>query len=223
MIRRFMVGVTTLLVTACSVVTPIQAKATNTSSNYAFFFTPHQDDEVLSMGTAIKAMVNSKHRTYVVLLTDGSSSWYCLRVFATKAQCVAERDMEFINGVRSMGAIPIIPRHRATDGKLTVAYAQHIFSQYHTIYPTAMLRTMSQYDKSPDHANLGTALYNLHLFSLSQWYIKQTERATCKGIYTARFNQVATLNKYPFGHISVPYDFAVAADPKGNIGKYYTH
>src|ERR1035437_1374650 len=88
------------------------------SPNYAYFFTPHQDDETLSMGAAIKEHVAAGRKVYVVLLTDGGASAVC-STYPTRAACVTERDREFLAAVYSLGATPIIPSDRMADGTLT--------------------------------------------------------------------------------------------------------
>lgn len=223
-LKRLLIAMAVLLTATINTIAPVQsASAVLTSPDYAFFFTPHQDDEVLSMGAAIKEYTDAGRPVFVVLLTDGGSSQYCIPQYGTRAACVAERDKEFTQGVQSMGGIPIIRSDRMIDGTLTVAYAQRIIALYHANYPNASLRTMSQYDASPDHSNLGKALNYLLLYPLSRWYIKQSERSGQVGAFTAQYDQNATLDLYPFGHISVPGDFAVATYPTGNYSKFYTH
>ena len=229
LVRRMLIAFVTMIMAATGVLTlATPAQAVNTSPNYAFFFTPHQDDEVLSMGAAIQAMTNAGRPVYVVLLTDGGSSQYCTKNNAplnwtTKAQCVAGRDAEFTNGVKSMGAIPIIRTDRAVDGQLQVSYAQYIINLYHTNYPNASLRGMSQYDASNDHRAIGIALNNLNLYPLSNWLVKQSERGTTGCAMSAQYDQNATLDFYVFGHISVPGDFTVATYPTGNYSCAYSH
>lgn len=227
--RRLLIGLAVLVTATIGVLAPVQpASAVFTSPDYAFFFTPHQDDEVLSMGAAIKAMTDVGRPVYVVLLTDGGSSQYCNNVnypqWRPRSACVAARDGEFTNGVQSMGAIPIIRSDRAIDGTLTVAYAQGVINAYHTNYPNAALRGMSQYDASPDHANIGIALNNLRLYTQSNWLVKYSERITKTACaYSAKYDQNTTLNYYVFGHVSVPTDFSHATYPEGNFSCAYSH
>lgn len=191
-----------------------------TSPNYAFFFTPHQDDEVLSMGASIVEHVQAGRTVYVVLMTDGGASQYCIPTYGSRAACVVERDKEFTDGVNAMGAIPIIRSDRMADGTLTVAYAASVINRYYLNYPNASFKTMSEFDASPDHANLGKGMKSLNIVD-SRYYIKHSEWATHNGTFTAQYDMNTTLDLYPFGHISVPSDFAASTYPTGNFSKYY--
>lgn len=213
--------ITTALIAVAGVMSACNASAVTLTSP-AFFFSPHQDDEVLFMGAAIRQHVLAGRKVYVVLLTDGGSSRYCIPQYGTRAACTAARDKEFINGVTSMGAEPIIRADRMIDGTLTVAYAKSVILEYYATYPTGSFKTMSEFDASPDHSNLGKGLAAANIVD-SRWYIKRSEWATHAGTLTPRYNMNATLNLYPFGRISVPADFASSTYPTGNYSKVYAH
>lgn len=189
-----------------------------------FFFTPHQDDEALFMGAAIKQHVDAGRKVWVVLLTDGGSSGMCEILYpGDRAACVAARDAEFIAGVKSLGAIPIIRADRVRDGALTVAYAKSVINNYYTNvnYRLASYKTMSETDDHPDHANLGKGLRQSNATD-KRWYIKTSQWSTHAGVFTPSYDLTATLALYPFGHLSVPSMFATAATPYGARSKAYS-
>jgi LmbE family N-acetylglucosaminyl deacetylase len=148
----------------------------------AIFFSPHQDDEVLSMGASLKEHVQAGREVIVVLCTDGSGSTVGPR-YPSIAEFVKERDREFTTAVHRMGATPVIPANRGRDSQLTVAEAEALIQPYAMKYPTGSLKTMSPWDNNTDHANLGQALRNLK-FPDSRYYIKTEQRNEIDGWYT---------------------------------------
>lgn len=192
-----------------------------------FFFAPHQDDETLFMGAAVRQHVLAGRKVYVVLMTDGGASGVCKRDYpGDRAGCVAERDREFVAAVRSMGAIPIIRTDRMADGTLTVAYAKKVILSYYANvnYKLASYKTMSETDASPDHANLGKGLAAAHITD-SRWYMKRTEWGTHPiASVSGPYDLNATLELYrPIGWASVPAEFEHATYPEGAISKAYKH
>lgn len=173
----------------------------------AVFFTPHQDDETLSMGASIVQHVQAGRQVIVVLLTDGSASGVAPR-YPTIEQFVAERDREFNASVSRMGATPVIRADRAPDQGLTIAYAQSVIQEYVNMYPAGSFKTMSEYDASPDHSNLGKALRKVTGTSDKRWYVKRTEWGTTSGSYTAYYDLKEEFLDYaPVGWLSVYNEF----------------
>lgn len=173
----------------------------------AVFFTPHQDDETLSMGASIVQHVRAGRTVYVVLLTTGQNSWVHTLYPSTEV-FIAERDREFVAAVKAMGAIPVIPAERAVDGQLTVAFAESVMQQWIAKYPDGSFKTMSETDAHPDHAAAGQALRATGVVD-ARWYVKRTEWATNpKGGFTAYENlQTPFLAYAPVGWLSVNSEF----------------
>jgi LmbE family N-acetylglucosaminyl deacetylase len=171
----------------------------------AIFFTPHQDDEVLSMGAAIKEHVQAGREVIVVLCTDGAASAVGSR-YPSVEEFVAERDREFTTAVHRMGATPVIAENRGRDSMLTVVEAEAIIRPYALQYPTGSLKTMTYYDDHPDHAACGQALKNLK-FADSRYYIKREQWGSINGNYTGGYNLRQELLDYaPVAWLSVRHD-----------------
>lgn len=168
------------------------------------FLTPHQDDESLTMGAAIKQHVQAGRRVYVILLTDGGASGVCKTMFGTTAQdradCVAERDQEFWGAVSSQGAIPVIPTDRMADGTLTGAYTAEVIRKWALAHPNASFKTMSEYDSiHPDHRAAGRGLYAAYLWGYTgdaRWYVRREDQAVHAGSCTPRLDIDSALNYY---------------------------
>lgn len=149
----------------------------------AIWFVPHQDDEVLSMGAAIKQHARAGRRCIVVLMTDGSNSGVKGR-YPSEEEFVAERDREFNRAVKQMGAEPVIRADRAEDGFLTIAWALGVMQEYASQYPDASLKTMTPHDNHSDHANLGRALQQLD-HPDKRYYVKRSQWDEISGKMTA--------------------------------------
>ena len=189
------------------------------------FFTPHQDDEVLSMGAAIRQHVLAGRQVWVVLLTDGGASAECLTQYTTRAACVAERDKEFTAGVYSMGATPTIRSDRMADLTLTSDYVKRVVEEYYnygTGYKNASFKTTGEYDAHPDHVAAGQGLRAAVGPTDKRFYVSpENNWANHAGTFSPQYNLNTTLDLYPFGKISVPGYFASARYPQGCFSKVY--
>lgn len=195
------------------------------------FLSPHQDDESLTMGAAIREHVLAGRTVYVVLLTDGSSSGVCGQspFNGDRAACTAERDKEFTGAVTKMGAVPVIPtvvapgnstaRAGDTDGTLTGTFTANVIRYYAGIYGTdASFKTMSEYDSmQPDHRAAGRGLYAAYLWGYigtgpntgdARWYVRREDQKVHPGTCTARHNLDTALAYY----------YPVEGDPASGIG-----
>ena len=140
-----------------------------------------------------------------------------------RAACVAARDAEFIAGVKSLGATPIIRADRVRDGALTVAYAKSVINNYYANvnYKLAAYKTMSETDDHPDHANLGIGLRQSKATD-KRWYMKPADVPNHKvSSVSGRYDLNATLDLYVFGKQSVPSYFADATYPNGIFSRCY--
>lgn len=213
------------LVLSLAVPATTAAASTTLPPRSAVYFSPHQDDEVLTMGASIRAHVKAGRPTYVVLLTDGGASGVCPTKFSTRQQCVNFRDAEFKKAVRALGAVPIIPSNRMPDGASTVAGYQKIMRPY--MVNGFSLKTFTwDYDTHKDHLNAGAALRGLK-FADSRYYVKHDLVAGARAKGTKVFAQptckdsscMAAVEAYRnFGWVSVPAAFRHA---KTGLVSYY--
>lgn len=138
-------------------------------SGHALYVSPHQDDEQLSYGAAIRADCEAGRFVSVLLVTDGR--WGNSRtnpVLESRLGYVpdfpeysAARDREFVESCLRLGAHPILPpsTDRLQDGFATKAGVKSLIQRYAS--PGSMLRGTSQYDGHNDHLRVGEALVEL--------------------------------------------------------------
>lgn len=147
-------------------------KFTKTTKPIAIFYSPHQDDELLTMGVAIKNHVEAGYEVHVVLLTDGSASNVLSTVnnrltkehypTLTRSQFVEARNQEFTRSNIALGVNRgDIHFENLKDGQTTVEQMENVILKYEKMYPEAKHKTMSYIDDHNDHANVGKALLSL--------------------------------------------------------------
>lgn len=131
------------------------------------FVTPHQDDESLSMGAAIRAHLEAGHDVHVLLLTTGQNSAARSKTSLDVPQFIEARDDEMKRACRRLGVrfanIHVIPM-RAEDGALTVEGAIDGISWFLFEHPDAWVKTYSDRSVSgrhSDHINTGKAAKQL--------------------------------------------------------------
>ncbi len=141
---------------------------TNHSSNKTIlYFSPHQDDELLSMGIDICNSISMGNDVHVVLCTEGSKSVVrqqmvdckeCNRhpgthkFHLTEKEFIEARDKEFRESCRALGIVDgnvHIPKDRFVDGKLTVCNSKELILQYlNTMGKDCVICTLD-----PNHEN----------------------------------------------------------------------
>ncbi len=145
------------------------------------YFSPHQDDELLTMGVDIcKTCLLPNKEVHVILCTDGSNSparysLYSCKVCPlhnkihnyplSKEEFVNARDCEFISSCKALGVLPEnihIYEKRAVDGSLSIEYAKKIIEHFISIYGKDVeVRTFAPFRfgsyQHSDHYNLGLA------------------------------------------------------------------
>ena len=137
-------------------------------ANPAIFFSPHQDDETLTMGAQIAQHVNAGRYVILQLITDGhaSNARNLMNPVLSYPDFVAARNREFLAAALKLG-VHEVHFLNLPDGQLssnTVPQNQRAVEanmaswMYH--YPQGSFKTMSPFDSSPDHALLGQALGN---------------------------------------------------------------
>lgn len=178
----------------------------------AIFFSPHQDDETLSMGASIVQHVRSGREVIVVLMCDGSGSGVG-KVYPSRDVFVAERDREFKAAVKALGAEAVIRSDRVPDTHLTVEWAKSVIEEYYEEYPDASFKTMSDKDRTnpesaeSDHYLLGQALRETGIKD-ARYYVRSRSWGSIDGKYTKYEDIKHSLLAYaPVGWLSVRSDF----------------
>lgn len=149
------------------------------------YFSPHQDDELISMGIdACRTISAGKSGTHVVLCTDGSRSGMRMKIqdgktckfhggvhqyFLDIPQFIAARDTEFRESCMALGYAPDaihFAEHRAVDACLTDEEAEAIMLSALSKFPEgAAVRTFSPYGgeaQHKDHQCLGRTALRLY-------------------------------------------------------------
>lgn len=129
--------------------------------------TPHQDDETLSEGSAIRHHLEAGHEVHVLLLTTGVNSGARAKTPLTPAQFVEARDDELFRATRELGVrrsnVHIAPS-RTDDGALTVDAAEAMILAWLLDHPGAMVKSYSNLPaagRHEDHIAAGQAAYNV--------------------------------------------------------------
>lgn len=163
----------------------------------AFFYAPHEDDELLSMGAEIAYHVAAGRDTHIVYITQGGaaralgdlngttiSPWWAIRhnpavegyqalsVAAMKAARVRE-------GIASAGVLGVpgvkVHVHDLPDGGVTVSAVRSLLLAHYAIAGASHKTISYFYDTHPDHLATGRALRDLAVsdsrFSDARWYV----------------------------------------------------
>ena len=165
----------------------------------ALYFSPHQDDELLSMGVDIcRTCLLPNKEVHVVLCTDGSKSPARQRLNSENVcpihnnvhkynlsveDFIQARDSEFLSSCKALGVSPEnihIYEKRAIDGSLSFEYAQEIIKHFISIYgKNVEVRTCAPFNslcyQHKDHYNLGLAAKQLlkeKLFLKAKFFIE---------------------------------------------------
>ena len=149
-----------------------------------FYFSPHQDDELLNLGTAMCRDIDAGHEVFCVLCTDGGASG-ARRLIGNGGTCSwhrgchccpmdapafsAARDREFTASCLAMGLPPehiIIPADRAPDSKLTEDHAAELMRKAIYGFPAENIeiKTLAEVTwqrQNPDHTAVARAALRL--------------------------------------------------------------
>jgi len=162
------------------------------------FYTPHPDDETLSMGVLIAAAVRHGDRVIVVSLTDGRTTGAIRAINArltsehpagtardlTIDQVAASRQGELRRATTDLGvaAQDVVLAHldaaSSDDGAIvTVAEAEQVIRAFADRYPAATHVTMSDTaEHQQDHLDAGAALRRLSdagVVTSAQWTVSR--------------------------------------------------
>ncbi len=153
-------------------------------TKYVFFFSPHQDDELLNLGAAMCQDIDAGREVFCVLCTDGGASgarrligdgetceWHGDRhdYPMDRAAFSAARDGEFTASCLAMGLQPdhiLIPADRAPDGQLTAEHAEKLMRDAIKGFPAEQvtLKTLAEVkwqQQNPDHTAVARAALQL--------------------------------------------------------------
>ena len=148
------------------------------------YFSPHQDDELLSMGIDICNSISEGHDVHVILCTDGSKCTVrdelengekCNQCpgthtyHLTEEELIAARDKEFRESCRALGVEDSnvhILQNRFTDGKLTIFDSKKTILLYLNVMgPDCVVCTLDPNHENNrqhrDHKGLGYAAVEL--------------------------------------------------------------
>lgn len=152
------------------------------------FVSPHQDDDTLTMGVAVRDHLNAMdssgvpvHDVHILLLTTGQNSAVRTELGLDIPTFIARRDDEFMRANRQNG-VPTanlhIPASRPQDGQLTVEQAQAMVVDFLTAFPGAWVKSYSPLaatGRHVDHVTAGQAvdaLYRLGSITNLRYYVE---------------------------------------------------
>ena len=128
------------------------------------FFSPHQDDETLTMAADIRAQYVAGRQVVIVQVTDGSASQARNAMCTNKGVCltvpefVIARNAEQFAAIQHLAPGVQIFYENCQDGALTQAQATTVITKYVSLFPNCSYSTMSWLDEHRDHIALGQAL-----------------------------------------------------------------
>lgn len=156
------------------------------SKPIAYFFIPHQDDELLSFGSSIVSHLNTGHDVKIVVFNDGAGSFVRKKIGLSEEEFTDARDSEQINSLKALGVkesnITYIPV-RYPDNSLPNyrENVKNIMRHYMLLAPNAKVKTFTPYgavSMHKDHKTLGEVALELHnegVISDLRFYIEPYE------------------------------------------------
>ncbi|MBZ5749083.1 PIG-L deacetylase family protein [Metabacillus rhizolycopersici] len=138
----------------------------------SIFYSPHADDEVLSLGPSILHHRERGDRVVVVLLSEGKASGAFHKVnekleekglpTITRDEFGASRVSEFKKSVEALGVKPDdVFVYQLPDGDIQKEDVKKIMKEMNERYPSATNHALSYLDPHHDHAASGYALKEL--------------------------------------------------------------
>lgn len=148
--------------------------STATERGPAVWLIPHQDDEVLTHGSAIKIHVEAGRQVRLVLFGQGETSVRTgqmpelLGYTPSLEEMSAVRDREFTLtaerfevGAENAITWPMSERLPEKSVHWSVEGCENMIRRVLSIWPDADLKANSPFDSNPDHSNIGKALNNM--------------------------------------------------------------
>lgn len=161
---------------ALSSVTSVQCKV-------VLFFSPHQDDELLTLGAYAQHVMSQGADAHVILCSNGVKSYVrqmlddgqsCNKCEGSHEYCLDEaafsdaRDREYLASCQATGYRPSrihFASRRVVDGSLSKKEASAIIRRYLAVFPEAEVCTISPFVgevQHSDHRHLGQAAVELY-------------------------------------------------------------
>ncbi|MEO2075121.1 MAG: leucine-rich repeat domain-containing protein [Bacillus sp. (in: firmicutes)] len=197
-----------LLITSFQLFQQAASAETQAQKPVAIYYSPHQDDELLSMGMSIATSISQGYEVHVVLMTDGGGATGALNDVnkklqkenypaLTKAEFINARTDEFMRSATALGVkAENIHIKNFTDGQLSYNQAKQTIEEFEQKYPHAIHKSMSYFDWHPDHAVMGQALndlYNAHKIRDVRFFVKNIQFSTVPGSSEAPKQAAAVL------------------------------
>ena len=157
------------------------------------FYTPHPDDETLSMSTSITSAVRRGDRVILVALSDGGNTKARAAINQrlgpgtpplTVDQVATARARELLDAAADLGVPPtdVVPAHLDAESSdcgavITVAEAMAVMRAMAARFPGARHVTMSYVaERHPDHLDAGEALRRLvaaRVITPAEWTVSR--------------------------------------------------
>lgn len=145
---------------------------TNNEVKTSIFYSPHADDEVLSLGPSILYHKDKGHKIVVVLLSEGKASSAYDKLndqlnekelsTISRDEFANARAKEFKKSVEELGVKEEgVFIYQLPDGDIQKDSVKKIMKEMNERYPSAMNHVMSYRDPHNDHAATGIALKEL--------------------------------------------------------------
>ena len=132
------------------------------AESHVVFYVPHQDDDTLTMGVAIRNHINAGHNVHVVMLTDGAASFVRKKMGMTAEDFTEARNKEFELAMVALGVNECNIDYRSfSDGSLQIRQVKSVIREYEAMYPNAKHKAYSYTDTNEDHSDSGEALRQL--------------------------------------------------------------
>ncbi|SHG06326.1 PIG-L deacetylase family protein [Ornithinibacillus halophilus] len=168
--RKFIFLISTVIVICCTVI--IFSLLDTNSTAVHIYYSPHPDDETLSMGASIVEELDNGHDVQIVLLTQGAASSAINKInkdleangkdLLSVEDFVDARLAEFQLAVSKLG----VPEENIhifdyPDGGLELQNIKELMKEFEEMYKDAYHHAFSYHDPHPDHRTTGEALLDL--------------------------------------------------------------
>jgi LmbE family N-acetylglucosaminyl deacetylase len=133
----------------------------------AVFFTPHEDDETATLGSAIRHHLEAGIEVFVYLMTTGQNSGVALTEGLSTTDFIAARRDEMFRATRALGVRTdhvIVDPLWVQDGQLTVTLAQDMIEGFVDAHLGTWVKSYTNLPapgRHADHVACGQAALNL--------------------------------------------------------------
>jgi LmbE family N-acetylglucosaminyl deacetylase len=200
---RFTYFMITILLSASLFALILYDKEPETS----IFYSPHADDEILSLGPSILSQIEKGHEVAVVLLSHGEASQSFVETnktlnekgmaALTRSEFGDSRVNEFENSVEAMGVHSShVHVYDLPDGQFDKEDIKEVMKEMNELYPNARHHALSYRDPHHDHAVSGEALKELEnegVVDSALYYlpVQEFKNMDYDGVYTVPLERTA--------------------------------